>query len=104
MTLGDRLVVAAGDLPGAASTLDPDGRLVWSRAGRAFATVSGDGNEAEFCLEPSVAEAAARTPDVESSGRGPGWVRLTPSELDDGTIDRAVAWLASAYRRSKPKD
>jgi hypothetical protein len=103
VTLAEWLARASVDLPGVETVALSDGSLVWSRAGRPFATVTADG-AAEFGLEPSVAEAAARTPDATISSRGPGWVRLAPTELDDQTIDRAVAWLASAYRRLSPRD
>ncbi len=50
----------------------------------------------EVRLRPAVAAAALRTPDVESSPRGRGWVRFVPSGLDDFARDRALAWLESA--------
>ena len=56
-------------------------------------------NLAEFALDPPVASAAARTPDVSPSPRGPGWVRFGPGVLDDHAADRATAWFASAHRR-----
>ena len=49
-------------------------------------------------LRPAVAAAALRTPDVEASPRGRGWVRFAPPELDDFARDRAIAWLESAVR------
>ncbi len=104
MTLADRLTAAAADLPGAEPSTASDGSLIWSRSGRPFAVMSADGAVAEFGLDPAVADAARRTPDVDGSARGPGWVRLAPNELDGETVDRAVAWLASAYRRLKPRD
>ena len=42
--------------------------------------------------------AALRTPDVEASPRGPGWVRFAPAEVDGFARDRALAWLGSAIR------
>jgi hypothetical protein len=58
------------------------------------------GGAAEFRLDPLVAKAALRTPDTESSNRGPDWVRFGPQALDGHAVDRAEAWLASAWRRA----
>jgi hypothetical protein len=99
MNLRELLEDEGGDLPGLESTVGRDGSVTWSRSGRAFAVAAADGSSAEFALDPAVADAAARTPDVSASGRGPGWVTFTPAELDDHAADRAVAWLASAHRR-----
>jgi hypothetical protein len=52
----------------------------------------------ELRLRPAVAAAALRTPDVEASPRGGGWVRFAPPEVDDFARDRAIAWLESAVR------
>jgi hypothetical protein len=104
MTLGDRLAAATIELPGTETTATPDGGLVWSRGTRPFASASADGSIAEFGLDPVVADAACRTPDVAPSGRGSGWISLAPVELDEQTVDRAVAWLASAYRRVEPRN
>lgn len=104
MTLRAVLEEAATDLPGVASTPEPDGSLTWSRGGRPFAVANADGSAAEFALDPAVADAAARTPDVTASERGPGWVRFAPTILDDHAADRAVAWLASAHRRLEPRN
>ena len=99
MTLRELLEEEAGHLPGADASLGPEGSITWSRGGRPFAVVTADGSSAEFALDPAVADAAARTPDVSPSGRGPGWVRFAPKDLDDHAADRAAAWLASAHRR-----
>jgi hypothetical protein len=53
----------------------------------------------EILLDPIVATAAARTPDAAHSGRGEGWLAFTPASLDRFALDRAEAWLRSAYRR-----
>ena len=74
------------------------GAVTWSIGGRMFATVVRD--RAEFRLDPAVAAAALRTPDTSRSGRGGDWVAFTPAELDRHAIDRATAWLASAWRRA----
>jgi hypothetical protein len=104
LTLGELLAEATADLPGTVSSTSSEGATAWSRGGRPFAAVSEDGSSAEFDLDPAVAAAAMRTPDVAPSGRGPGWIRFAPAELDDHAVDRAVAWLASAHRRLGPRD
>jgi hypothetical protein len=50
-------------------------------------------------LDPLVAGAAARTPDVRASSRGRGWVDLSPRAVDGHAADRAGAWFLSSYRR-----
>lgn len=104
MNLRELLEVEAIELPGAEPSLDPDGSITWSRGNRPFATVTAEGSSAEFALDPLVADAATRTPDVSQSSRGPGWVTFTPKHLDDHAADRATAWLASAHRRLGPKN
>jgi hypothetical protein len=104
VTLRELLEDEASDLSGAASAVGPDGSVTWTRGGRPFAVVSADGSFAEFGLDPAVADAAARTPDVTLSARGPGWVAFAPAVLDDHGSDRAAAWLASAHRRLEPRD
>lgn len=104
MNLRTLLEEEAAELPGTQSATEPDGSIIWTRAGRPFAVVSADGCLAEFALDPAVAEAAARTPDVTASHRAPGWVTFKPKELDDHAADRAVAWLTSAHRRAEPRN
>lgn len=104
MNLRTLLEEEAADLPGTQASTEPDGSLTWTRAGREFARASADGTLAEFALDPTVAEAAARTPDVGLSQRGPGWVAFDPRDLDDHAADRAVAWLTSAHRRAEPRN
>lgn len=99
MNLRELLEGEAIELPGAEPILGSDGSITWSRGSRPFAAVTADGSSAEFALDPSVADAATRTPDVTPSTRGSGWVQFSPSDLDDHAADRAVAWLASAHRR-----
>ena len=99
MNLRELLDEAAVDAPDILVAAAPDGTTTWSRAGQPFAALSADGAVAEFALDPPVAAAAARTPDVSPSPRGPGWVRFGPGVLDDHAADRATAWFASAHRR-----
>jgi hypothetical protein len=72
--------------------------LEWSIGGLTFATMGGD--RAEFRLDPAVATAALRTPDTSPSPRGADWVAFSPASLDRHALDRAEAWLASAWRRA----
>jgi hypothetical protein len=104
LNLEEILVDEAGQLDDVETTLSPGGATMWSRLGRPFAVLGADGRSVEFGLDPAVAAAAARTPDVEPSRRGPGWVVFAPAELDEHAADRAVAWLASAHRRLGPRD
>ena len=104
MTLADLLASAASNLAGGSVETAPDGTSTWTRNQRAFAVVSADGGTAEFGLDPAVAAAAIRTPDVTPSVRGRGWVAFAPAELADHTADRAVAWFASAHRLAGPLD
>ena len=76
-----------------------DGSITWSRGEHVFATLSADATTASFLLDPLVAGAAARTPDVRASARGRGWVEMSPRVVDGHAADRAGAWFLSAYRR-----
>jgi hypothetical protein len=76
-----------------------DGSVTWSRGDKVFALVSADGASASFLLDPLIAGAAARTPDVSASSRGRGWVDLRPAAVDGHVADRAGAWFLSGYRR-----
>jgi hypothetical protein len=90
---------AATDLEAIEQRAGPTPEAVeWSIGGRLFAAVAG--GTAEFRLDPAVAAAALRTPDTSPSARGRDWVAFAPSELDRHAIDRATAWLASAWRRA----
>jgi len=104
MNLRELLDDSTGELSGAVREVGRDGEVTWMRGGRAFATVAADGAIAGFALEPAVADAATRTPDVTRSDRGTGWVAFAPAELDDHAADRALAWFASAYRRMEPRN
>ena len=95
MTIRDVLEEAAAEIDGI-DEIEVDDTVEWRVGGRPFARA----NEvaAEFGLDPVVARAAVRTPDVTASDRGSGWVRFVPRALDDAAIDRAEAWLTSAWR------
>ena len=70
----------------------------WSIGGVTFAAIKADA--AEFRLARAVVEAALRTPGTARSVRGPDWIEFRPAEIDRHAIDRATAWLASAWRRA----
>ena len=90
---------AAADLEAIERSADATtGAIEWSIGSRVFAAAAG--GHAEFRLDPAVAAAALRTPDTAPSGRGNDWVAFTPGYLDQHAIDRATAWLASAWRRA----
>jgi hypothetical protein len=91
------IVAAAAELEGV-DRQDRDGATEWSTGAIVFAAVNRNG--AEFRLSPPVAAAALRTPDTQKSARGSDWVVFAPAELDRHAIDRAEAWLASAWRRA----
>lgn len=74
------------------------GGVEWSIGGRAFAVL--DRGSAAFRLDPAVARAALGTPDTTPSPRGADWVAFQPARLDGPALDRATAWLASAWRRA----
>jgi hypothetical protein len=88
---------AAADLEDVEVRAGTDVRA-WAIGGIVFAAAGPDG--AEFRLAPPVASAALRTPDTLPSRRGADWVLFRPAALDGHAIDRATAWLASAWRRA----
>ena len=88
---------AAAELEGVERT-ERGGVVEWSANGVPFATAQAD--RAEFRLAGPIAAAALRTPDTAASVRGADWVAFMPSVLDGHAIDRAEAWLASAWRRA----
>ena len=98
-TLRDVLDAAAEDVPDIAVASAADGTTTWSTRGTVFAELSADGTVASFLLDPIVAGAAARTPDVARSARGPGWVEMRPRTVDGHAADRAGAWFLSGHRR-----
>jgi hypothetical protein len=102
VNLRELLTQVAAALPDVRAAEAAD-ETVWSTADRPFAVLTADG-AAEFGLDPAVAAAAGRTPDVTPSGRGPGWVRFVPAKLDDHAQDRARAWFESAHRGSRVAD
>ena len=98
-SLRDVLDAAATDATDVDVATEPDGATGWSVRGTVFAMLSSDGATASFLLDPIVAGAAARTPDVTRSARGPGWVEMRPRVVDGHAADRAGAWFLSGHRR-----
>lgn len=98
-TLRDVLEAASADTPEADATTAPDGTVSWAVRGTVFAELSADGAAAVFLLDPIVAGAAARTPEVARSARGPGWIEMRPRVVDGHVADRAGAWFLSGHRR-----
>ena len=74
MTLREILDAAAGETPEVEVGSEPDGTVTWSIAGRRSRRCPPDGSSASFMLDPIVANAAARTPDVARRLAAPvGW-------------------------------
>lgn len=96
-SLEEVLLAIAGELEAAESRPTAGGRE-WSIGGIVFAATGPEG--AEFRLSRPVAAAALRTPDAAPSPRGPDWVAFRPPLLDRHALDRAEAWLTSAWRRA----
>jgi hypothetical protein len=99
VTLREILETSARETPGVEVGTDAAGATTWSTGGTVFATLAADGASASFLLDPIVANAAARTPDVRRSPRGPGWVDMAPRVVDGHVYDRARAWFLSGHRR-----
>ena len=97
-SLPARVAEVIVDLPEARS-LSADGVVTWTRSTHAFASLGPTG--IEIRLDRPIAAAAARTPDVGSSPRGPEWIHFAPAELDAHALDRLEAWLELAYRRAE---
>ena len=76
------------------------GAIEYGLGDRPFAILDADGGAASFRLSAAVAAAAVHTPDTEPSPQGPDWVTLRPAVVDGHAIDRAVAWLESAWRHA----
>jgi hypothetical protein len=77
-----------------------DGGTAWAVDDIVFTVLSPDASSAAFRLDPVLAGAAARTPDVSASSRGPGWIDFAPAVVDGHAIDRATAWFGAAARRA----
>jgi hypothetical protein len=99
VTLAEALADVAAELPGV-TRRERSGATQYELRDGAFAVLEAGGEAASFLLAQAVADAAVHTPDTVTSTRGPGWVTLQPTVMDDHAIDRAVAWLQSAWRNA----
>lgn len=99
-SLAEALAEAAAGLDPIEPRSGAGGVVEYLRAGRLVAILEAGGAAASFLLSPAVADAALRTPDTAPSTRGRGWITLRPTLLDSHAIDRATAWLESAWRHA----
>jgi len=100
VTLADALrgAAAAAGLDGLERATD-DG-TAWALDDVVFTVLSVDGTAVAFRLDPVLAGAAVRTPDVSTSPRGLGWIAFAPAVIDGHALDRATAWFGAAARRA----
>jgi hypothetical protein len=99
ITLSAAVAAAAAELPGVIRREHAE-TIEYELNDRPIAILEVVADEVSFRLSPAVAAAAIRTPDTEPSPRGPEWVALRPAVVDDHALDRAVAWLESAWRNA----
>jgi hypothetical protein len=95
-TLDERVEAVIEDLDGVERTRDGES-VRYSVGGSLFAVLMQD--LLEVALDPAVAGAALKTGSVIPSSRGGGWIAFTPESIDRFALDRAEAWVRSAYRR-----
>jgi hypothetical protein len=96
-SLDERVEAVIGELDGVERARDGEA-VTYLAGGRPFAVLMPD--VLEVSLDPAVARAALRTGDTIASSRGAGWVAFTPEAVDRFALDRAEAWIRSAYRRA----
>jgi FAD/FMN-containing dehydrogenase len=96
-TLDERVETVMEDLDGVERHRE-DESVGYTVRGRLFAVLMEDVLEVQ--LDPAVATAALRTPDVMPSSRGRGWIAFTPEAIDRFALDRAESWLRSGHRRA----
>ena len=95
-SLDERVEGVVEDLDGVVRRRD-DERVTYLCDGKVFAVLVPDA--LEVALDAAVARAALRTPGASVSRRGPDWIAFSPKVVDRFALDRAEAWLRSAYRR-----
>lgn len=95
-SLDERVEAVIGELEGVERTRDGES-VTYSVGGLPFAVLMQDVLEAS--LDPAVARAALKTGNTMPSLRGQGWIAFTPDVIDRFALDRADAWVRSAYRR-----
>ena len=96
-SLDERVEAVVEDLEGVERTRDGEA-VTYLVRGTPFAVLMPD--VLEVALDPAVAKAALKTGNTISSSRGTGWIAFTPETIDRFALDRAEAWIRSAYRRT----
>jgi hypothetical protein len=96
-SLDERVEGVVEDLDGVERRRD-GGFVTYLFTGKPFAVLAPDA--LEVALDTAVAKAALKTPGSSVSRRGPGWIAFAPRVTDRFALDRAEAWLRSAYRRA----
>jgi hypothetical protein len=96
-TLDERVEAVVEELDGAERRRDGIA-VTYLVSGRTFAVLAGD--VLEVSLDPVVGSAALRTPGTRALPGKAGWVAFAPATIDRFALDRAEAWLRSAYRRA----
>ena len=76
-----------------------DGATAWNGAAGPFAILAADGASVDFRLDPTLADAAVRTPDTVTSERGRAWVTFAPREGESGVSPQT---LENRQRRLRP--
>ena len=94
------VLLGAAEEAGTAIRTEAGGLTTWSAGSPPTTFAMLAGGQAEFRLDPVIAQAALRTPDTVASPRGPEWVAFGPVVVDDGAVDRAEAWFLAAHRRA----
>jgi hypothetical protein len=97
MSMVERLSVLAADVVGDLDevTRSTDGDTTeYGRGGAAFARATSTG--LEIRLPADIAAAADRTPDTATFDGD--WLRFTPATDGQHALDRAEAWLLTAWR------
>ena len=96
-SLDERVEGVVEELDGVVRRRD-GGFVTYLARGAAFAVLAPDA--LEVGLDTAVARAALKTPGAVASPRGAGWIKFKPGAVDRFALDRAEAWLRSAYRRA----
>ena len=98
LDLRDLVAELAADLEDVSVSGD-GGVFVYGRGGTNFARAAAD--SLELRLPEDIAEAALNTPDTVAVPGQAGWVRLEPVGVAGHAIDRATAWLQTAWRHAE---
>ena len=98
--LDDLAVGLAEELGEVTKTVDGD-MTSYERGGSAFARASAA--VLEVRLPADIGEAALQTPDTTTIPGERGWIRFTPATAERHVIDRAQAWLHTAWRHAGQK-